>query len=367
MTIWTWKICGLYNGSPQSTFYRAYRYGFIIALIAVYLFALSLNMFLLQTFEQLVLYIMYIVFTEIVMLIKALISYYKFDEMCKLYRLTISKDFRPKDALEEQLSRKGIGEINYYFYLYLVTTHLAIASSLLYLLHTEYRMPYFPWMFGIEYGPTEQVNYGIIFGYQVLGMYFHMLVNVSIDVQLCYFLGMIGIQLDLLGKRFQALRTSEQIQQSFVELVLHYQKIHRMIRDVEKLYSLAFFAQFSASGLVICATAFKASSMLNLSKLTAIQNILYMLAMMFQMFLPCRFGNEITRKSNALKTAIYSSRWYDMQLKDFKIMHMLLQCMNKPLTLKASYYFNYNLQAYTTTLNIAYSVYALLQRKALKR
>ncbi|XP_035780920.1 putative odorant receptor 71a [Anopheles albimanus] len=162
-----------------------------------------------------------------------------------------------------------------------------------------------------------------------------------------------------------------------------------MLRDVEKLYSPAFFAQFSASGLVICATAVKASSMVckprldmdelvaghscvlftqfNLSELTAIQNLLYMIAMMLQMYLPCHFGNEVTRKSNVLKTAVYSSQWYNMRLRDRKIILMLLQRLNKPFTLKAYHFFNYNLQAYTTTLNMAYSVYALLQRTTMKR
>uniref|UniRef100_A0A182RNV9 Uncharacterized protein n=1 Tax=Anopheles funestus TaxID=62324 RepID=A0A182RNV9_ANOFN len=367
MTIWVWKICGLYNAKPQAPLYRAYRIVFNVVLMVVYLFTLSFNMFLMQTFEQLVLYTMYIVFTEIVMLLKALITYHKFEQICDLFRQTLDSDFKPMDAEEEKLHRKGVGEINYYFYLYILTTNLAIASSVLYLLHQDYRLPYFPWMLGIPYGPTERLNFGIMFAYQVVGMYFHMWINIAIDIQLIYFLGMIGIQLDLLGKRFRMIRTSEQFGQSFVQLINQYQKVQRMTQDIEHLFSPAFFAQFSASGLVICATAYKTSSMFNVYELTAIQNLLYMLSMMFQMFLPCRFGNEVTRKSHILRTSIYSSTWYEMRLKHRKTLHMLLQRMNKPLTLKAYYFFNYNLQAYTTTLNMAYSVYALLQRNALKK
>ncbi|KFB38050.1 AGAP002126-PA-like protein [Anopheles sinensis] len=335
--------------------------------MAVYLFTLTLNMFVMQTFEQLVLYTMYIVFTEIVMVMKAFIAYYNFDRIYNLYHGTIADAFQPKDELERKLYRAGIGEIKYYSYLYVLAGNLAVGSSLLYLLHKDYRMPYFPWMFGIEYGPEARMNYGIIFGYQVLGMYFHMLVTVAVDVQLCYLLGMIAIHLDLLDKRFRMLSTSQEFQHSFIELVQQYEMVHRMVREVQQLYSPAFFVQFSASGLVICATAFKASSMINLYELTAIQNLLYMLAMMFQMFLPCRFGNEVTRKSNALRTAVYSSQWYGMRLRERKFLHMLLQRMNKPFTLRGYHFFNYNLPAYTSTLNMAYSVYALLQRMALKR
>ncbi|XP_049535329.1 uncharacterized protein LOC125950959 [Anopheles darlingi] len=244
ITVWTWKICALYNEQPQGLFYRAYRYIFNFVLMAVYLFALVLNMFVMQTFEQLVLYIMYIVFTEVVMVLKALITYYKFDQICRLYQLTLGENFKPQDDLETELHRK---------------VHSTCCCSLF--------------------------------------------------VFIC-----------------------------FIQLSLY----DRMLREVEKLYSPAFFAQFSASGLVICATAF------NLSELTAIQNLLYMIAMMFQMYLPCHFGNEVTRKSNVLKTAVYSSQWYNMHLKDRKIILMLLQRLNKPFTLTAYHFFNYNLQAYTT-------------------
>uniref|UniRef100_A0A182XGI9 Uncharacterized protein n=1 Tax=Anopheles quadriannulatus TaxID=34691 RepID=A0A182XGI9_ANOQN len=367
ITVWTWKICGLYNGKPQTTRYRVYRAVFNIFLMVVYLFTLSLNVFVMQTFEQLVLYIMYIVFTEIVMALKAIVTYYKFDQLCDLYRQTLGSDFKPLDAEEEQLHRKGVASINHYLYPYLVTTNLAVASSCLYLLQDDYRLPYFPWILGIEYGPTKRLNYGLLFAYQVIGMYLHMLINVAIDVQLSYLLGMISIQLDLIGKRFRSLHTSEQFRESFVGLMNHYGKVQRMTAEIEQLFSAAYFAQFGSSGLVICASAFKTSSMFNLYELTAIQNLLYMLSMIFQMFLPCRFGNEVTRKSHLLRTSIYSSRWYEMGLQERKTLRMLLQRMNKPLTLKAFYFFNYNLQAFTTTLNMAYSLYALLQRNALKK
>uniref|UniRef100_A0A182FRA8 Uncharacterized protein n=1 Tax=Anopheles albimanus TaxID=7167 RepID=A0A182FRA8_ANOAL len=366
ITVWTWKICALYNEKPQGLFYRAYRYTFNFFLMAVYLFTLILNMFVMQTFEQLVLYIMYIVFTEVVMVLKAVITYYKFDQICRLHQMTLCENFKPQDDLETELHRKAIGVIKYYYYLYFIISCAAVSSALLYLLQKEYRTPFFPWMFGIEYGPEARGNYGIIFAYQIIGMYFHMLINVSGDEQLCYLLGKISIQLDLLANRFQRLRSSQEFERAFAGLVDHYEQLLKMLRDVEKLYSPAFFAQFSASGLVICATAVKASSMFNLSELTAFQNLLYMIAMMLQMYLPCHFGNEVTRKSNVLKTAVYSSQWYNMRLKERKIILMLLQRLNKPFTMTAYYFFNYNLQAYTTTLNMAYTAYALLQRTTTK-
>ncbi|XP_052863160.1 odorant receptor 94a-like [Anopheles cruzii] len=365
LTVWTWKICGLYAERPESRLYRMYRYTFNFTMVAVYLFTMTLNIFVMQTFEQLVLFIMYILFTEIVMLLKALITYYKFDQIRRLYHQTVDESFEPQDDLEASLHRKGVGFIKYYYYIFFVMGHIAMGSTLLLLLQKK-RLPYFPWMLGVEYGPENLITYGVFFAYQYIGMYFHMLVNVSGDAQLCYFLGMVSTQLDILAKRFRQLRTSEDLERSFAGLIDHYEKVYRMVHEVQQLYAPAFFAQFGVSSVVICAAAVNVASNFNLAEPGVLQHLLYMLSMMFQMFLPCLFGNEVTRKSNDLKTAVYSSQWYRMKVKDRKMIIMLMQRLNKPLTVKAYHFFNYNLQAFTTTLNMAYRVYAVLQRNALK-
>ncbi|XP_058064931.1 putative odorant receptor 71a, partial [Anopheles bellator] len=291
---------------------------------------------------------------------------YKFDQIRRLYRQTVDESFQPQDDLEAALHRKGVGFIKYYYYSYVVMVHIAHGSTLLLLLQKK-RLPYFPWMLGVEYGSENPITYGAFFAYQYIGMYVHMLLNVSGDAQICYLLGMASTQLDILAKRFQQLRASGDLERSFVGLVERYETVQRMVRDVEQLYSPAFFAQFVVSGLVICATAVKAASMYNTGLENALQHLLYMLTMMYQMFLPCLFGNEVTRKSNDLKTAVYSSHWYRMSVKDRKMIIMLMQRLNKPLAVKAYHFFNYNLQAYTTTLNMAYSVYAVLQRSTEKK
>ncbi|XP_040175507.1 putative odorant receptor 71a [Anopheles arabiensis] len=137
-----------------------------------------------------------------------------------------------------------------------------------------------------------------------------------------------------------------------------------MLCRVQNLFSPAYFVQFSVSGLVICASAYQVASMLNLNDFSKLMNVFYMMSMTMQIGLPCYYGNEVTLKSYALTNAIYSSRWYDMPQSNRKSVQMFLVRTNKPFAVAAFGYFNFNLPAFTTILNMAYSVYCVLQRKA---
>ncbi|XP_049287598.1 odorant receptor 94a-like [Anopheles funestus] len=332
--------------------------------MALYLFALMLNVFVPQPFEQRVFFIMYISLTETAMILKTRTIYRHFDTIWSLYETTLGPSFQPRDEFERELQNRTLQVFNRWYYVYIFVSHMAAFGTGSHLLSSEYRMPFFPWFFGVRYGDDARVAYYTIFAYQCFGMYFHMLLNTAGDTQLCYMLQMIGIQLDLLAKRFRSLSSSEEFDRSFVPLVQHYNKIHRMLCRVENLFSLAYFVQFSVSGLVICASAYQVASMLNLNDFSKLMNVFYMMSMTMQIGLPCYYGNEVTLKSYALTNAIYSSNWYAMKHSNRKSVQMFLVRTNKPFAATAFRYFNFNLPAFTTILNMAYSVYCVLQRKA---
>uniref|UniRef100_A0A182JUI7 Odorant receptor n=1 Tax=Anopheles christyi TaxID=43041 RepID=A0A182JUI7_9DIPT len=364
-SMWAWKVCGFFNTPvPKSIPYRLYCYAFYSCIMVVYLFVLMLNVFVPQPFEQRVFFIMYIFLTETAMILKTLTVYRHFNTIWSLYETTLGVSFQPRDGQELELQQRRLAVFNRWYYLYIFVSHMAAFGTGSHLLSAEYRMPFFPWFFGIAYGEDAHVAYYTIFVYQSFGMYFHMLLNTAGDTQLCYMMQMIGIQLELLAKRFHNLHSSEEFDHSFVPLVQHYNKIHRMLCRVESLFSPAYFVQFSVSGLVICASAYQVASMLNLNDFSKIMNVFYMMSMTCQIGLPCYYGNEVTLKSYALTNAIYSSSWYSMKQSNRKSVQMFLVRTNKPFAATAFSYFNFNLPAFTTILNMAYSVYCVLQRKA---
>uniref|UniRef100_A0A182QEL1 Odorant receptor n=1 Tax=Anopheles farauti TaxID=69004 RepID=A0A182QEL1_9DIPT len=348
-SMWAWKLCGMFNAPvPKTLAYRVYCYVFYACIMAIYLFALMLNVFVPQPFEQRVFFIMYIFLTETAMILKTRTIYRRFDTVWSLYETTLGPSFQPRDEQERELQHRTLLVFNRWYYIYIFVSHMAAFGTGSHLLSSEYRMPFFPWFFGVPYGADAPVAYYTIFTYQCFGMYFHMLLNTAGDTQLCYLLQMIGIQLDLLAKRFCQLGTSEEFERSFVPLVQHYNKIHRMLRRVENLFSLAYFVQFSVSGLVICASAYQVASMLNLNDFSKLMNVFYMMSMTMQIGLPCYYGNEVTLKSYALTNAIYSSRWYSMKRSNRKSVQMFLIRTNKPIAATAFKYFNFNLPAFTT-------------------
>uniref|UniRef100_A0A182V188 Odorant receptor n=1 Tax=Anopheles merus TaxID=30066 RepID=A0A182V188_ANOME len=292
-SMWAWKVCGFFNAPvPKSVAYRVYCYAFYSCIMAVYLFVLLLNVFVPQPFEQRVFFIMYIFLTETAMILKTLTIYRHFNIVWSLYETTLGVSFQPRDEQERELQQRRLAVFNRWYYAYIFVSHMAAFGTGSHLLSAEYRMPFFPWFFGVPYGEDAHVAYYTIFAYQSFGMYFHMLLNTAGDTQLCYMMHMIGIQLELLGKRFRNLNSSDEFDRSFVPL-------------------------------------------LNLNDFSKLMNVFYMMSMTMQIGLPCYYGNEVTLKSYALTNAIYSSRWYNMPQRNRKSVQMFLVRTNKPFAVTA--------------------------------
>ncbi|XP_038121032.1 odorant receptor 94a [Culex quinquefasciatus] len=85
--------------------------------------------------------------------------------------------------------------------------------------------------------------------------------------------------------------------------------------------------------------------------------------MMNQIFMPCYFGNEVTLKSARLTHALYSSEWIKMNAPERKEIQMMMIRSMKPIVLKAGGFFYYNVGMFTSTLNTAYSLFCVLQRR----
>lgn len=83
--------------------------------------------------------------------------------------------------------------------------------------------------------------------------------------------------------------------------------------------------------------------------------------MVFQVFLPCYFGNELTELSNKLSTQIFHSNWilnnecYKTALKLF------MENTKKPLKTEAIGMIAMNFATFTSICNSAYSLSAVFK------
>nr|USS30765.1 odorant receptor [Aedes albopictus] len=366
---WIWKIYGIWATEDESPFYRTYRRVYHFLFTGVYLFSMFISSFFTENSEELWGEILFILPTELAMLTKNVITVNKFETIYALHRTSISKEFQPtcpKHGKEYDLYFDRFSKL---MLMYFFVSICAATSHFGFLFDDRLKLPFFNWFFWVPLDRDHLNNYYLLFAYQMIGMIGHCCLNVSGDMNIAYLLSIAGQQLDLLSCKFACLpvpraRTSaekDHYRRKFVAQIQQYNRIYEFARDIEKAVSWGVFAQICASGITICAIVFRLSSISIIDHLgTSIPMFFYMVSMLTQIFMPCYFGNDVTLKSQTLTNALYTSEWYQLAMEDRKDLKMMMLRTGESIRLKAGGFFNFNLDAFTSTLNTAYSVYAVL-------
>ncbi|EAT45323.2 AAEL003395-PA [Aedes aegypti] len=366
VAFWIWKILGIWATDDESPFYRAYRRIYHFFFTGIYLFSMFTSSFFTENSEELWVEILFILPTEIAMLTKTIITVYKFETIHRLLQTTISKEFQPTCPKHGKEYDRFFDRFSKVMLMYYFCSVCAAWTHLGFLFDDRLKLPFFNWFFWVPLDRDHLNNYYILFAYQMIGMMGHCSLNVSGDMNIAYLLSIAGQQLDLLSCKFASLLVpgtgttieKDYYKRTFVEQIQHF------AREIERTVSWCVFAQICASGITICAIVFRLSAISIIDHLgTSIPMFFYMVSMLTQIFLPCYFGNDVTLKSQKLTNALYTSKWYQLAMNDRKDLKMMTLRTSESIRLKAGGFFNFNLEAFTSTLNTAYSVYAVLNSK----
>ncbi|XP_062564187.1 odorant receptor 94a-like [Armigeres subalbatus] len=369
---WVWKIIGIWATEDESPYYRAYRRIYHFFFTGVYLFAMFCSSFFMDNLDTLWTEILFLLPTEIAMLVKSVTVANKFEAIYGLNRTTVSKEFKTMCPKQRKEYERYFGRFSKIMMFYYFCSVLTVLASLGFIFDGRLKLPFFNWFFWVPIDRDHINNYYILAVYQIVGMTAHCLLNVSGDVNIAYLLSTAGKQLDLLSYNLAQLPVyptrsdieKELYKKKFEEHIQQYNRIYDFARETEKQVSWSVFAQICASGVTICAVIFR------LSATSALDNVsstfymyFYLISMLTQIFLPCYSGNDVTLKSQKLTNALYTSDWYRLALNDRKDLKMMMLRTNKPIRLKAGNFFNFNLDDFTSTLNRSYSLYAVINRQ----
>ncbi|XP_021709039.1 odorant receptor 94a [Aedes aegypti] len=358
--LWIYRIIGLSRENNQSVRYRIYRWVLNIPFLFAYLFAMIISALHEENSEILWKDTIFIILTEASMFVKVVTTYCRFQDTFQLLQTSVSEEFSPRCPCEQERHRRVLRHLNGALMGYLTVSVITACSTAIHIFEGMHKLPTFSWFFGVPYGPDHGFNYLLIASYQVSGMVMHCALNVSGDIQITYLLAIAGIQLDFLKRRFEDLKEDYLVhlqRRNLIHHNRHMQLVEQFVQDIERVYSPATFTQFCVSAITICATAFRISSNAGV----AIGMMMYLLSMTVEIYLPCYYGNEITRKSQRLTNALYSCEWYRFDSETRRTVKMLMIRTNKPMMLKAGRFFQYSLDTFGTTLNSAYSLFAVLQ------
>jgi cation transporter-like permease len=93
-----------------------------------------------------------------------------------------------------------------------------------------------------------------------------------------------------------------------------------------------------------------------------IRVLTFIIPMVLELFIPLYFGNDLSIASSRLSTALFHSDWSKATKKTKQMMKMFMINTKKDLKISAFGLFNSDLATFTSVLNFAYSLFAVLKR-----
>ncbi|KAG4074200.1 hypothetical protein HA402_015503 [Bradysia odoriphaga] len=219
-------------------------------------------------------------------------------------------------------------------------------------------------------------DFWIVQSIQFYGMFYAVNVNIACELFPCYFLTVIGCQLELLGMRLQKLnaefseknrKSSAMIEKLIDSHVRTHYYIINLTQDVQKSFNCPFFVEICTVGVTITANAFQVSFLVARSKLgdhdlaQYAHYVTYIICTVFRIFLPCYFGNLVLSASEALQIRIYSSDWLNMSIPCRKKLITLRERIKRPTLIWAWILFPLTLEIFKSIINFSYTMLTLLQ------
>ncbi|XP_046597653.1 odorant receptor Or1-like [Neodiprion lecontei] len=153
--------------------------------------------------------------------------------------------------------------------------------------------------------------YEITFVYQVVTVMMCCVQNISMDGMIVGFMGVICCKFKMLKIRIIEIGRSvagSQLSESLINRVYVENKLRQKLvlciedhiaifeyaKEFEDIFKYAIFLQFLENSLVICTAAFAVSQTGRLNSFSTIfGNLMYMMAIIYELFMYCYFGNEI--------------------------------------------------------------------------
>uniref|UniRef100_A0A240SXS1 Odorant receptor n=1 Tax=Lutzomyia longipalpis TaxID=7200 RepID=A0A240SXS1_LUTLO len=169
-----------------------------------------------------------------------------------------------------------------------------------------------------------------------------------------YFIGVLNILSDLLEKlnKSSNIAVAGDLLRSIVPLHI---EILSKFNDFCEVFYFVFSIQLFTSGLLL---------LFNLYLLMqSVTNFFYwaaFISLFAQFALFCLFGQIIYNRSERIFTDLYHTKWYEMEIKDQKILLLMMKMSQKTFGLKAAGMYDINLVVFDQVIKLCFSTCTIL-------
>ncbi|XP_048521609.1 odorant receptor 83a [Dendroctonus ponderosae] len=144
------------------------------------------------------------------------------------------------------------------------------------------------------------------------------------------------------------------------KIIKHLQITLRACKHLEGIYHIITLSQVTATLFILCTSLYLISTASPFSK-QFFAELVYMMAMLFELFLYCWFGNEVTLKYEQLPMHIWESQWLATDDCFKKQMIFTMLRTNRPVYFTAGKLARLTLPTFMSILKTSYSIFALIK------
>ncbi|VEN48403.1 unnamed protein product [Callosobruchus maculatus] len=210
--------------------------------------------------------------------------------------------------------------------------------------------------------------YEVMYLYQTCVLFCLVLHNYNVDTFITGMLYFASAQCDILCDNLSSIklkRVERNVEIDKAELtkeltsnIKHHQEIFRFIRQLEQVFSLNIFEQYSCSLITFCTTMFKFSLTEPFTQ-EFFTIIFYQTSVFLQMFAFCWAGTLLTSKSEKISTAAYQSDWIGASKAYKKNLIIFIKRSYRPLVYR-TFIFGLSLDLFVSLLRSSFSYYTVL-------
>nr|AXY83384.1 putative odorant receptor 3 [Conopomorpha sinensis] len=368
-----WKLLGVYPGEYAKHAYYVITKTILTIFVLFYSPVVTINFMYLPkqmdiVIEEIIFYV-----TEVTVTAKVISFILLKGKLCEILELLDDDLFQPKNNYEKNTITNAMNLTRRIWKINAITsyvshlTHVLTPLAVHLFLDTKLVLPLCSYSFLSD--ETRERYIYLCYFYQVFGMHLQMTSNVNIDSFIWGVLVLIRGQLEIIDQKLEAVADTDEEQtnaeknakatENLNGCIDHYERVQRLTKCFQDLFSIGLFLQFSLASLVVCVCLYRFT-------LPAVWQyyiflFTYMCVMIVQILVPCWFGTQVMSTSTSLAFAAYRCAW-TTRSKMFKLnLTLFIERMQQPITIIAGKMFFLSLTTFGSIMNTAYSFFTLLR------
>ncbi|XP_050670652.1 uncharacterized protein LOC126969341 [Leptidea sinapis] len=263
-----YKIFGLWPGERPHGAYKYYSIIFLFIAFVTFSSLWWINLIFIPRKIEVIVPDVVFIFTEIVMIIKALMIMFKRKDLVEALKMLDSKPFQGRDTASINIVVRYKRNYRLYWLIYTILAHIAyvlrmfipLFSHVIY--NTTLELP----ICSFSFLDVETLNRYFIsfYFYQSIFIYSHMLLNLNTDTLIAGLILMAIVQVKVLQHELQSLRVDKKwikMNKSFQDALQisklrrtleHYEEILKYCSVLQDILSVTMFFQFTIASGLIC-------------------------------------------------------------------------------------------------------------------